>query len=109
MEWAPTAAAGAPASPDQAPAQPARPGRWRPTSPPPSLGSMWSLWMFTVPALRARECTPAEKDALNILFLAIPVLNVTIPLAVKSFALVWVADAVLCAGVWAWKVRRGRW
>ena len=33
------------------------------------LVGMWSVWMFTVPALRARECTPDEKEALNLLFL----------------------------------------
>jgi len=33
------------------------------------LIGMWSVWMFTVPALRARECTPQEKEALNLLFL----------------------------------------
>lgn len=33
------------------------------------LIGMWSVWMFTVPALRARECTPTEKEALNLLFL----------------------------------------
>lgn len=27
------------------------------------------MWMFTVPSLRARDCSAAEKDALNILFL----------------------------------------
>jgi hypothetical protein len=32
-------------------------------------GRMWSIWMFTVPSLRARDCPPPEKDALNILFL----------------------------------------
>jgi len=35
--------------------------------------------MFTIPSLRARECTDAEKDALNLLFLAIPLLNVALP------------------------------
>jgi len=35
--------------------------------------------MFTIPSLRTRECTDAEKDALNLLFLAIPLLNVALP------------------------------
>lgn len=39
---------------------------------------MWSLWIFTVPSLRARDCSKAEKDALNLLFLAIPLLNVLV-------------------------------
>ena len=31
---------------------------------------MWSVWMFTVPSLGARECDAREKDALNFLFIA---------------------------------------
>ena len=49
------------------------------------LIGMWSIWMFTVPSLRARECTAPEKDALNLLFLAIPLLNVGLPFIWKSF------------------------
>ena len=59
--------------------------------------------MFTVPSLRARECTPAEKDALNLLFLAIPVANVAIPFVAKDFGLIFTADCVLLAAVYAWK------
>ncbi len=67
------------------------------------LMGMWSLWMFTVPSLRARECTAAEKDALNLLFLAIPVVNVALPFVWKSFPFIFTADCVLMAGVFAWK------
>lgn len=67
------------------------------------LIGMWSIWMFTVPALRARECSPAEKDALNLLFLLIPLANVGIPVFVRSFPLVFSADVVLLFGVLAWK------
>ena len=35
--------------------------------------SMWSIWMFTVPSLRAKECMPKEKDALNQLFVLVRV------------------------------------
>lgn len=64
---------------------------------------MWSIWMFTVPSLRARECTSTEKDALNLLFLAIPLLNVALPFVWKSFPFIFTADCVLMAGVYAWK------
>ena len=67
------------------------------------LIGMWSIWMFTVPSLRARECTSAEKDALNVLFLAIPLLNVLLPFVWKSFPFIFTADCVLMAGVYAWK------
>lgn len=58
---------------------------------------MWGIWMFTIPSLRARECTDAEKDALNLLFLAVPLLNVAIPFFAKSFPLIFTADCLLMA------------
>ena len=67
------------------------------------LIGMWSIWMFTVPSLRARECTASEKDALNLLFIAIPLLNVALPFVWKSFPFIYVADCVLMGGVYAWK------
>eukprot|EP00951_Prasinocladus_malaysianus_P039666 scaffold446685_cov51-Prasinocladus_malaysianus.AAC.1 len=64
---------------------------------------MWSIWMFTVPALRARECKPNEKEALNILFLAIPLVNIALPFIWKSFAFVYSADVVTLFGIMYWK------
>ncbi|MBA0553634.1 hypothetical protein Golax_023943 [Gossypium laxum] len=58
------------------------------------LMGMWSIWMFTIPSLRARDCSKNEKEALNYLFLIIPLLNVIIPFFWKSFAVVWSADIV---------------
>ena len=67
------------------------------------LMGMWSIWMFTIPSLRARECTQPEKDALNLLFLAIPLANVLLPFVWKNFGFIFTADCVLLAGVFAWK------
>ncbi|KAL7172295.1 hypothetical protein ACSBR2_031898 [Camellia fascicularis] len=67
------------------------------------LMGMWSVWMFTIPSLRARDCTKNEKEALNYLFLLIPLLNVIIPFFWKSFAVVWSADIVAFFGIYAWK------
>ena len=61
------------------------------------LMGMWSVWMFAVPSLRARECDPKEKDALNFLFIAIPLINVLIPIVWKSFGAVFTADCALMA------------
>ena len=61
------------------------------------LMGMWSVWMFTVPSLRARECDAREKDALNFLFIAIPLVNVLIPVFWKSFPAIFTADCVLMA------------
>ena len=67
------------------------------------LMGMWSVWMFTVPSPRARECEATEKDALNLLFVAIPLVNVIIPFFWKSFAGVFSADVLLMAAVYAQK------
>ncbi|XP_047327439.1 protein RESISTANCE TO PHYTOPHTHORA 1, chloroplastic [Impatiens glandulifera] len=68
------------------------------------LMGMWSIWMFTVPSLRARDCSKNEKEALNYLFLLIPLMNVIIPFFWKSFAAVWSADTVAFLGMYAWKM-----
>ncbi|XP_050236956.1 protein RESISTANCE TO PHYTOPHTHORA 1, chloroplastic [Mercurialis annua] len=68
------------------------------------LMGMWSIWMFTIPSLRARDCSKNEKEALNYLFLLVPLLNVTIPFFLKSFAVVWSADTVAFFAMYAWKM-----
>ncbi|KAL9435812.1 hypothetical protein AB3S75_021973 [Citrus x aurantiifolia] len=67
------------------------------------LMGMWSIWMFTIPSLRARDCSKNEKEALNYLFLLIPLLNVIIPFFWKSFSVVWSADTVAFFVMYAWK------
>ena len=68
----------------------------------PRLMGMWSVWMFTIPSLRARECLSREKDALNVLFLAVPLLNIALPFLWKSFPFIFCADVVTVAGVYWW-------
>lgn len=68
------------------------------------LMGMWSIWMFTIPSLRARDCSNKEKEALNYLFLLIPLLNVAIPFFWKSFAVVWSADTIVFFSMYAWKL-----
>ncbi|XP_062144262.1 protein RESISTANCE TO PHYTOPHTHORA 1, chloroplastic [Alnus glutinosa] len=67
------------------------------------LMGMWSIWMFTIPSLRARDCSKNEKEALNYLFLLVPLINVIIPFFWKSFAVVWSADTIAFFGMYAWK------
>ncbi|BBN05161.1 hypothetical protein MPTK1_3g10840 [Marchantia polymorpha subsp. ruderalis] len=68
------------------------------------LMGMWSIWMFTIPSLRARDCSKKEKEALNYLFLLVPLINVTLPIFWKSFAAVWSADVVAFFAMYAWKM-----
>jgi hypothetical protein len=69
----------------------------------PRLMGMWSIWMFTIPSLRAKECNPREKEALNLLFLLVPLINVTLPFVWKSFPFIFTADVAAVVGVYAWK------
>ncbi|KAL8478517.1 hypothetical protein ACS0TY_030419 [Phlomoides rotata] len=68
------------------------------------LMGMWSIWMFTIPSLRARDCSKKEKEALNYLFILVPLINVIIPFFVKSFAVVWSADTIAFIGMYVWKL-----
>ncbi|GLI59520.1 hypothetical protein VaNZ11_001414, partial [Volvox africanus] len=69
----------------------------------PRLLGMWSIWMFTIPSLRAKECTVKEKDALNILFLLVPLMNVTLPFVWKSFAFIFTSNVIALGAVYWWK------
>lgn len=65
---------------------------------------MWTLWIFTVPSLRARDCSAAEKDALNLLFIGLPLMNITLPLIWKSFPFIYTADVAVMGAIYAWKL-----
>ncbi|KAB2069149.1 hypothetical protein E1A91_A08G081800v1 [Gossypium mustelinum] len=60
--------------------------------------------LLAIPSLRARDCSKNEKEALNYLFLIVPLLNVIIPFFWKSFAVVWSADIVAFFAMYAWKL-----
>jgi hypothetical protein len=51
--------------------------------------------MLTIPSLRAKECTAREKEALNVLFVAMPLMNIALPLLWKSFAFIYVMDTLM--------------
>lgn len=65
---------------------------------------MWSIWMFTIPSLRARDCTPPEKDWLNYSFLVVPLVNIALPFVWKNFAFVFSADCAVLLVLYLWKV-----
>ena len=52
---------------------------------------------------RARDCGAKEKDALNILFLLVPLANVALPFVWKNFGFIFSADVLLLFGVFQWK------
>lgn len=58
----------------------------------------WSTWLFTIPALRARKGTAkAEKSALNVSFLLMPLVNIFLPALTKNCGLIWTADVSVLA------------
>ncbi|GFR42054.1 hypothetical protein Agub_g2870 [Astrephomene gubernaculifera] len=69
----------------------------------PRLLGMWSIWMFTIPSLRAKECTAREKDALNVLFLLVPLVNVVLPFVWKSFPFIFSSNVAALGLVYWWK------
>nr|ABK26624.1 unknown [Picea sitchensis] len=69
------------------------------------LMGMWSIWMFTIPSLRARDCSKEEKEALNYLFLLIPLVNVILPFYWRSFSVVWSADTLAFFVMYTWKLK----
>lgn len=71
-----------------------------------SILSFLHLLLFpsAIPSLRARDCPEKEKEALNYLFLLVPLINITLPLIWKSFAAVYTADVTVFLSMYAWKV-----
>ncbi|CAM9712365.1 unnamed protein product, partial [Ectocarpus fasciculatus] len=61
----------------------------------------WFVWLFTVPSLRARKPGASEKVALDIAFLATPVVSFAMPFATKDpVPIYWanIATLVACYG-----------
>ncbi|CAN0347239.1 unnamed protein product, partial [Ectocarpus sp. 13 AM-2016] len=61
----------------------------------------WFVWLFTVPSLRARKPGASEKVALDIAFLATPVVSFAMPFVTKEpVPIYWanIATLVACYG-----------
>lgn len=63
----------------------------------------------TAPTHPPTPLPPLPQDALNLLFLAVPLLNVALPFVWKSFPFIFTADCALMAvrGGERWAVCRG--
>lgn len=61
----------------------------------------WWWWLFIVPSLRSRRPKGFEKKALDIAFLATPVVSLIAPVATKDTAIIWVANFAVVAGAYA--------
>lgn len=60
----------------------------------------WFWWLFIVPSLRSRRPKGAEKRALDIAFLATPLVSILAPVATKDTGLIWVANFAVVAAAY---------
>lgn len=58
----------------------------------------WFWWLFIVPSLRSRRPKGAEKKALDIAFLATPLVSLAAPVVTKDTGLIWMANFIIVAG-----------
>ena len=55
----------------------------------------WWWWLFVVPSLRSRRPKGFEKKALDIAFLATPLVSLVAPVATKDTGLIWFGTFVV--------------
>mmetsp|Transcript_19764 Transcript_19764/g.54965 ORF Transcript_19764/g.54965 Transcript_19764/m.54965 type:complete len:121 (-) Transcript_19764:68-430(-) len=67
----------------------------------------WWWWLFIVPSLRSRRPSGMEKKALDIAFLATPLVSILAPVATKDTALIWAANLVVVAASYAFAFASG--
>lgn len=58
----------------------------------------WFWWLFIVPSLRSRRPKGYEKQALDIAFLATPLVSILSPVVTKDTQLIWTANFIIVAG-----------
>ena len=61
----------------------------------------WFWWLFIVPSLRSRRPVGFEKKALDIAFLATPIVSLAAPVVTKDTGLIWTANFLIVAGSYA--------
>mmetsp|Transcript_8761 Transcript_8761/g.21385 ORF Transcript_8761/g.21385 Transcript_8761/m.21385 type:complete len:348 (+) Transcript_8761:182-1225(+) len=61
----------------------------------------WFWWLFIVPSLRSRRPRGYEKKALDIAFLATPIVSLAAPVVTKDTGLIWTANFLIVAGSYA--------
>jgi len=63
-----------------------------------SVLGFWWWWLFIVPSLRSRRPSGPEKKALDIAFLATPLISLLAPVATKDTVLIWAANFAVVLG-----------
>eukprot|EP00611_Tribonema_gayanum_P029679 TRINITY_DN8015_c0_g1_i1.p1 TRINITY_DN8015_c0_g1~~TRINITY_DN8015_c0_g1_i1.p1 ORF type:complete len:282 (+),score=96.60 TRINITY_DN8015_c0_g1_i1:87-932(+) len=68
----------------------------------------WVIWLFAIPSLRARKPTnPAEKTALNIAFVASPLVSLALPAITKDPVSIYWANLAVCAASYVYGFASG--
>lgn len=62
----------------------------------------WWWWLFVVPSLRSRRPKGAEKQALDIAFLATPAISLVMPVVTKDTGAIWLANLAVVAASYAY-------
>ena len=65
-----------------------------------SVLGYWWWWLFVIPSLRSRRPKGFEKQALDIAFLASPIISLLAPIATKDTTLIWYANFLVVAGAY---------
>jgi hypothetical protein len=65
-----------------------------------SVLGYWWWWLFVIPSLRSRRPKGFEKQALDIAFLASPIISLIAPIATKNTELIWYANFLVVAGAY---------
>ena len=65
-----------------------------------SVLGYWWWWLFVIPSLRSRRPKGFEKQALDIAFLASPIISLIAPIATKDTELIWYANFSVVAGAY---------
>jgi hypothetical protein len=67
-----------------------------------SVLGYWWWWLFVIPSLRSRRPKGNEKQALDIAFLASPLVSLIAPVATKDTGLIWWANFLVVAGAYGY-------
>lgn len=67
-----------------------------------SVLGYWWWWLFVVPSLRSRRPKGPEKKALDIAFLASPIVSLIAPVVTKDTGLIWAANFFVVAAAYGY-------
>lgn len=67
----------------------------------------WWWWLFVVPSLRSRRPKGMEKKALDMAFVATPLVSLIAPAATRDTGIIWAANFAVVAASYAFAFATG--